>query len=610
MPELKSTLARIFGFKDFRPHQEEIVRCLLDKRDIFAVMPTGGGKSLCFQLPAHLQNGVCVVISPLISLMKDQVDAACSIGLRAATLNSMNTNIQNQNIGQALKDGEIDLLYLSPERFNSDYFISRLKTLQISFFAIDEAHCISEWGHDFRKDYLALARISQEFPNTPIAAFTATATNRVSDDIAKRLNLRSPFLVRASFNRPNLYYQIERKSKVNDQILTFLRARPKESGIIYRQSRKKTEALAEFLRENGINAKAYHAGMEDADRNRVQEAFRRDECPIIVATIAFGMGIDKSNVRFVVHGEMPKNMESYYQETGRAGRDGAPAHCLLFYGPGDVIMYKHFHKEIEDEAARAIAEAQLKDMESFSNSIVCRRKGILAYFNEVFPEANCGNCDVCKNKIVFDDATIPAQKALSAVVRTEQRFGATHIADVLVGSRTEMILKYKHDEIKTFGIGNDQPKTYWKYVLEQLLNNGYLEKTDETYNTLGITEKGRAVLKGQATFSMPKYATTQTERKEKKERLTFNTAESGSEFAKEMFEKLRKLRIKIAAEKNIPPYLVFSDRTLNEMIQAQPQSIEELISINGVGERKAEMYGAAFINVLREFAVLAPLLSR
>src|SRR4030066_519573 len=396
---IHDTLKTIFGFQSFRPNQESIIKNILDGRDVFAVMPTGGGKSLCYQLPATVMHGTAVVISPLISLMKDQVDAAVENGIQAAFMNSSMDADEVSDVYRMLKYNKIRLLYIAPERFAMPHFLERLKTAAISLFAIDEAHCISEWGHDFRPDYLGLSLIPEMFPGVPVAAFTATATQRVQDDIIKKIGLRKPHIVRASFNRPNLFYEVKGKSRVESQILGFLRDRPGESGIIYRTTRDSVMETADFLKSKGIAALPYHAGLSTAERKKNQEAFNRDEVQVIVATIAFGMGIDKSTLRFVIHADLPKNIEAYYQETGRAGRDGEPARCLLFFGRGDIPKIRYFIDRIPGDAERAAAMENLNRMAGFASHNVCRRRKLLGYFGERYPEENCGACDICAGNI-------------------------------------------------------------------------------------------------------------------------------------------------------------------------------------------------------------------
>jgi len=601
---MHAPLSEIFGFRSFRPHQEEIVRAILDNQDVFAVMPTGGGKSLCYQLPAHIKTGVCVVVSPLISLMKDQVDAANANGLRAGTLNSMTTATERQKVGDAIRSGQLDLLYVSPERFNTDLFIERLKTIDIAFFAIDEAHCISEWGHDFRPDYLALSRIVPEFPNIPVAAFTATATPQVAKDIVNRLALRSPHLTRASFNRANLFYAVQPKIDADRQIFEFLQDRLQnrgggESGIIYRTTRKNVEATAEYLRAKGLTARPYHAGMEDRERIEVQEAFRRDECPIIVATIAFGMGIDKSNVRFVIHGDLPKNIEGYYQETGRAGRDGEPARCLLLFGRQDIVTHKFFANQIEDANVKEIAFTQLQQMIRFADHDGCRRAGVLAYFGEPFPGANCNACDICCGDVERTDATIEAQKALSAMHRTGGRFGAGHITDILVGANTEKIRERKHDQLPTYGVGKEHDKKYWRSLIDALLAQGLASIDDPQYPTPRVTDKGWQVLRKECTFQMIRSAPSKKSKAKPK-------GGSVEQYSEGLFEHLREIRVDLARAGNVPPYVVFSDRSLHEMSAYFPTTPEEFLQISGVGKHKLEVYGQPFLDAIAQYVTEHP----
>jgi len=600
--KIHAALSEIFGFTTFRPNQEEIVRAVLARQNVFAIMPTGGGKSLCYQLPARLLPGVCVVISPLISLMKDQVDAARANGLRAAAFNSASTPADRNYIRDALQDNSLELLYISPERFNSEHFLERLKTLNISFFAIDEAHCISEWGHDFRPDYLALARISDEFPDVPIAAFTATATPRVAEDIVNRLKLKNPHLTRASFNRPNLFYQVIYKRGFDDQLLDFLHCHPNESGIVYRTSRKKVEETAAFLRSQELSALPYHAGMSDDIRRTTQEAFRSGECTIITATIAFGMGIDKSNVRFVVHGDLPKNIEGYYQETGRAGRDGEPARCILFYGRQDVAVLSHFADEIEDEHAREIAKEQLRQMVRFAEQDECRRIGLLRYFGEEYPKAKCDHCDVCVGHVEREDATLAAQKVLSAIYRTGERFGASHVCDVLVGEMTDKVRQFRHDHLPTFGIGKDRPKTYWRTVAGALVTQNILAVDDPQFPVLKLTTVAWAILRSKQRFEM---ISQQPQRlpKFQKSRIidTSDARQETNPLSESLFQRLRELRKEIATAENVPSFVVFSDKVLREMSLMFPKDREAFLRISGIGRHKLETYGDAFLAAINEF---------
>jgi ATP-dependent DNA helicase RecQ len=589
---LKNTLQSVFGFSEFRPNQEEIVRAILERRDVFAVMPTGAGKSLCYQLPALLTPGVCLVISPLISLMKDQVDAARAIGLQVAFLNSSQGAEEQRRVSEALRAGALDLLYVSPERFAMSSFAGLLRSVRLAFVAIDEAHCISEWGHDFRPDYLALSRIVSLFPDCPIAAFTATATHKVEQDIVAKLGLRNPFKLRASFNRPNLFYQVMPKEDVDRQLLAFLRAHRGEQGIIYRMTRRSVEETAEMLHANGVKALPYHAGLDDKVRVAHQEAFNRDETDVVVATIAFGMGIDKSNVRFVVHGDLPKNIESYYQETGRAGRDGDPAHCLLLFGYGDVPRITYFIDQITDEAARNHARACLDDMARLGSAHVCRRKQILGYFNEQYPEENCGMCDVCASTAEEVDVTVEAQMLLSAMVRTGNRFGGNHIVEVVTGANTQKIRQFGHDQLKTYGVGRDKGKQYMHAVLRHLLAQGYVQRTGDRFPVLETTERAALVLGGTARFRMMQ--------PQEGARVSLAGARAAGEMPCHvpLFEALRVLRKQIAEQQGIPPFVVFSDRTLRDMSARMPANEAEMLCVSGVGAHKLAQYGAAFLEAI------------
>lgn len=590
-------LSALFGYREFRPFQEEVIQATLAGRDSFTVMPTGGGKSLCYQLPASLLPGACVVVSPLISLMKDQVDAAWAAGLRAAAYNSAGSAGDRQYATEALRAGELDLLYLSPERLQVPDFLGWLKRQKLSFFAIDEAHCISEWGHDFRPDYLALAGLKEEFPGVPLAAFTATATRRVESDIVERLHLAAPLLTRASFNRPNLFYQISPKLDLEAQLLDFLKERQGEAGIIYRTTRKNVEATVAFLQGKGILARAYHAGLPDAERAAVQDAFRNDECPLIVATVAFGMGIDKSNVRFVVHADLPKNLESYYQETGRAGRDGEPAHCALFYGRADIAQLMRFAESLPEEESREIARHQLYRLLDFTQREGCRRRPLLGYFGEEFTEENCGACDVCAGTVEREDATVPAQKLLSAMARTGGRFGARHLIHIVMGKADKRIQSLGHDQLPTFGVGSDREEGYWHRVMDAILAQGLAALPEGSFPTPALTERGWEVLRGQRQCSMVKTA----EKAAKKSKAARRLAGVLDGPRLELFELLRARRAELAREAQVPPYVVFSDRSLREMAELLPQTPSQLMQVSGVGQHKRDIYGAPFLAVIESW---------
>ena len=594
---LNEALSEVFGFHAFRDNQEDIVRAILAGRDVFAVMPTGGGKSLCYQLPAYLLEGTCVVISPLISLMKDQVDAAVGNGLAAEFLNSSLDPNERAAVGRRLTAGELDLLYVAPERFAMESFLAALKSVKLSLFAIDEAHCISEWGHDFRPDYLSLSRIVDEFPDVPVAAFTATATAKVQADITAKLRLRDPHAVRASFNRPNLFYQVLAKSSPNQQILSFLRKREGDSGIIYRTTRANVESTADFLNSRGIKALPYHAGLPNEMRKDHQEAFNRDEVGVIVATVAFGMGIDKSNVRFVIHADLPKNIESYYQETGRSGRDGEPAHCLLLFGGGDIPKIRYFIDDIPDETERAVATTKLYEMVNFATVNKCRREQLLGYFGEQLAEGACSGCDICSGQVEQVDATRDAQIVMSAMARTGQRFGAAHVVDIVTGADTQKIRDFQHDLLPTYGAGSEHKKPHWRRVIDNLVAQGCVGHTDSQFPGLMITAKGVEVLYGRQEFHILKSAEPKKARTRKRSAAPVDVVEN---FDGALFEKLRSLRTELARAQNVPPYIVFSDRALREMARDCPTSHDQMREITGVGEKKLDRYGEQFMSVIQE----------
>ena len=590
---LVDTLRKVFGFHEFRPNQEQIVRAILEKKDVFAVMPTGGGKSLCYQLPAVLLPGTCMVISPLISLMKDQVDSARANGIHAAYLNSSLSSEEQNAVLHDLLSNSLDLLYVAPERFTLGHFQEMLGQVNISMAVIDEAHCISEWGHDFRPDYLLLSVLGTLLPNVPVAAFTATATHKVQQDILDKLELRNPYIVRASFDRANLFYDIRFKDNTNGQLISILKNNTNKTGIIYRTSRKSVNETTAMLQAKGFRVLPYHAGLGDDDRKKNQEAFIRDEVDVIVATIAFGMGIDKSNIRFVIHADLPKSIENYYQETGRAGRDGEPAHCTLLFSQSDIPKVRFFIDTIVDETERGRALDALQKVISFASTSVCRRKTLLDYFGETYPHDNCNSCDICLGTREVVDCTVEAQMLLSGIARTEERFGATHIIDIVTGSKNKKIHDFGHDRLKTYGVGREKSKKFWRQLIDELLAQKVIAKSEGLYPVLYLLEKAVPVLKNETKLEMVRV-------QEKKTAKQTRSGQTGT-YDNELFDLLRSLRKQLADEQGIPPYIVFSDRSLRDMATLLPQSAEDMLSVSGVGEIKLQRYGRQFLNLIRRY---------
>ena len=592
----KEALKKYFGYDEFRSLQREIIGDALAGRDVFALLPTGGGKSLCFQLPALLRDGVTVVVSPLIALMKDQVDALRTSGIAATFLNSTLGANEARERFRGLHRNEFRLLYVAPERLMMENFLESALNWNIAQIAIDEAHCISEWGHDFRPEYRELKKLRGHFPDVPIMALTATATKRVRDDIVKQLKLRQPCCYVASFNRPNLTYRVVPKSSVYEQVLDFVRARPNESGIVYCASRKSSNALAEKLTKDGIKALPYHAGMEPKERTRNQEAFLRDDARVITATIAFGMGINKPNVRYVIHHDLPKNIEGYYQETGRAGRDGLPSECVLLFSVGDVVKQRRFIEE-KSESEQRIAHDQLRTMIAYAETRECRRATLLRYFGENFSDGSCNGCDNCLEPRETFDGTIAAQKFLSCVHRVEAKqgfgFGLNHIVEVLVGGANEAIGKRGHDQLSTFGIGKDLPREQWQRIGRELLRLGLVEAAPGKFATLSVTNAGMTALRKRTPITLTKLA----EAPAKKVRVP----RAGEiECDEELFERLRGLRRKIADKRNVPAYIIFSDATLREMARVGPRSKSEFAQIAGVGQQKLKEFAESFLAEIGE----------
>ena len=596
------TLKNFFGYDNFRPLQKDIIQNLMDKKDALVLMPTGGGKSICYQLPALLCEGTAIVVSPLISLMKDQVEALRANGIQAGALNSNNDESENANLRRACILGKLKLLYVSPERLISEVD-SLFQDIQISIFAIDEAHCISQWGHDFRPEYAQMGILRQKFPTIPIIALTATADKITREDIIRQLHLNNPTVFISSFDRPNLSltvkrgYQQKEKSKA---ILEFINKHQGENGIIYCMSRSKTETVAQMLQKNGINSGIYHAGLSAQQRNNTQSDFINDRIQVVCATVAFGMGIDKSNVRWVIHYNMPKSIESFYQEIGRAGRDGLPGDTILFYSISDLILLTKFANE---SGQQAINLEKLQRMQQYAESDICRRRILLSYFGETV-EKDCGNCDVCKNPPERFDGSIIVQKALSAIARAEQQVGTKMLVDILRGNPTPEIVEKGYNQLKTFGAGRDVPPRDWYDYLLQMLQMGYFEVLYNENNHLKVTEAGRNVLFGreQAMLVVIRREEFISSRKKRK---TPTIKELPLDLPavkdKDLFEALRLLRKKLADEQSIPAYIVLSDKVLHLLSIEKPRSIVDFGNISGIGEYKKERYGKDFLKVINEY---------
>ena len=593
MPTLPQLLKSTFGYATFRPLQREIIEANLVGEDVFALLPTGGGKSLCFQLPALARDGLTVVVSPLIALMKDQVDALQASGVAATFLNSTLGAEESRTRLRGLHRGQYKLLYVAPERLMLAGWVENLKTWNVSCIAIDEAHCVSEWGHDFRPEYRQLAKLRTALPDVPMMALTATATGRVREDIVTHLKLRDPQTFVASFNRPNLTYRVVPKDEPAKQIIAFVRKREHESGIIYCASRATAERVAESLAGRGFLARPYHAGLDAAERARNQEMFLRDDTRIICATIAFGMGINKPNVRWVIHHDLPKNIEGYYQETGRAGRDGLPGDCLLLFSPGDIAKQTHFLDEITNEQERSIARAQLRQIVHYAESSGCRRAELLHYFGETFPLNNCGACDNCAEPRESFDGTVVAQKFLSCVFRIQQasRFGAglNHVIEVLTGAKTDKIARWGHDQLSTYGIGGELSRSQWASIGRELMRLGYVGLGSGEYATLELTAEGMTVLRARTPITLTKPAADAP-----KSRRVAPRREGDIDCDEILFEKLRTLRKLLADERKVPAYIIFGDNTLRALAREYPQSLSALEGIPGIGEKKRAEFGEVF----------------
>jgi ATP-dependent DNA helicase RecQ len=592
--KLKKTLKTFFGFDEFRPMQADIILSVLDKKDNFVLMPTGGGKSLCYQLPALELPGITLVVSPLIALMKDQVDALQANGIKAEFINSSLSPAQIDAAYTRAKNNEIKILYLAPERFALSGFKEFLKSLAISLIAVDEAHCISEWGHDFRPEYRNLSSLKKLFPSVPLIALTATATAKVRADIINQLNLQKAPVFISSFNRENLNLSVIEKKKAFPKLVNLLQKYKEESVIIYCFSRKETEEIADNLRLNKFNARAYHAGLEKNERKMVQDLFIKDQINIIVATIAFGMGIDKPDVRLVVHYTFPKTLEGYYQEVGRAGRDGLQSECVTFYTYADTRKHEFFINQMEDDNLRLRAQEKLSEILNFCDLSTCRKKFLLKYFGENLEKENCGGCDICLTEREVFDATTIAKKILSCVVRTESRFGKNYIIDVLLGKKNQKVLINKHDKLSVFKIVDDFSENELAQIISQLVNLNYLKKSEGQYPVLGLTKKGSDFLQGNTILSINKPRADIFEEKKKSKRGEL-------EFNPELFANLRSLRKELAEKAHVPPFVIFGDTSLQEMSYYFPQDQTAFSKITGVGAKKLEQFADTFLKTITEF---------
>lgn len=593
------TLRDVFGYEQFRGRQLAIIRSLVEGRNALVLMPTGGGKSLCYQIPALLRPGLAVVVSPLIALMRDQVEALQHNGVQASCLNSSLDSVMQRDIEQSALDGKLDLLYVAPERLLTGSMLELLERSELSLFAIDEAHCVSQWGHDFRPEYMKLDVLRQRFPQVPRIALTATADQRTREEISRQLLPDGGETYIASFDRPNIHYRVGLKSNARQQLLTFIQKRHMgHSGIVYCMSRKRTESTAEYLSSQGVPAVAYHAGLESETRQHHQERFLHEDGLVVVATVAFGMGIDKPDVRFVAHLDLPKSIEAYYQETGRAGRDGEPAEAWMVYGLQDVYQVRQMLAESNaDELQQKAERERLESLLSFCETTGCRRQILLQYFGESH-EGHCGNCDNCLHPPTTWDATDPARKALSCVYRTGQRFGAAHVTDVLMGRTNDRLSRLGHDQLSTFGIGTDLSKQAWHSILRQLLAHGHLQSDPEGHGGLQLAPRCRELLRGETSLALREDMLPSASKRKAASGSGHKAPPDGADGPK--WERLRQFRKELADAEGVPPYIIFHDATLREMLHARPTTLDAMATVPGIGQAKLERYGEPFLKVLKE----------